>query len=83
MVVAAGLVPDTSTRDTLVKSAYLFLSFGPTDSSSWYDLYQVDTGKHAISGKRAVRRWRVLSPYERPPCRNHKRNEWSKRKYYR
>lgn len=40
---AAGLVPDTSTRNKLITNLVNFLSTGPC-ALPWCDLYQVDNG---------------------------------------
>ena len=54
MLFAAGLVPDTSTRDKLIDSVSLFLSSGLTSDYGWCDLYDAGTGKGANFGNRAV-----------------------------
>ena len=54
MLFAAGLVPDTLTRDKLIDSVSLFLSSGLTSDYGWCDLYDAGTGKGANFGNRAV-----------------------------
>jgi hypothetical protein len=43
MMFAAGLVPDTATRNKLISSVVYFLSSGPC-TLPWCDKYQVNTG---------------------------------------
>ena len=44
MMFAAGLVPDTTTRNKLISSVVSFLSSGPC-ALPWCDLYQVNSGE--------------------------------------
>ena len=54
MLFAAGLVPDTTTRDKLIQSVSYFLSSGPVGGNGWCDLYQVDMGNTTTFGNRVV-----------------------------
>src|SRR5260370_10419170 len=53
MMFAAGLVPDTATRDKLITSVATFLSSGQGDKP-WCDLYEVNTGNITTFTNRAV-----------------------------
>jgi len=48
MMFAAGLVPDTTTRNKLITSVVSFLSSGPC-TLPWCDLYQVNSGEVSTS----------------------------------